>query len=105
METNFDPTEITLVGEDGAPVTFEHVLTFMYDNERYMALAPADLIDEDDEELELVFMHIVKDKGEDALALVDNEVLLDELFEVFCSLMDEDADSPEDGEEDTDGEE
>ena len=96
METEYDTTEITLIDESGKPVTFEHVLTFMYENERYMALAPADLIDEDDEELELVFMHVVKENGEDALSLVDNEVLLDELFEVFCSLMDEGEDAPED---------
>ena len=99
MADNTEPIEITLIGEDGAPVTFEHVLTFMYDNERYMALAPADLIDEDDEEVELVFMHIVKENGEDALSLVDNEVLLDELFEVFCSLMDEEAEEEDDPEE------
>ena len=99
MADNTEPIEITLIGEDGAPVTFEHVLTFMYDNERYMALAPADLIDEDDEEVELVFMHIVKENGEDALSLVDNEVLLDELFEVFCSLMDEEAEEEDDSEE------
>jgi uncharacterized protein YrzB (UPF0473 family) len=97
MEQNFEenPT-ITLIGEDGESVEFAHVLTMMYENERYMALTPA-FADEDDEEAELVFMHIVKSGGEDVLEPVDNEVLLDELFDVFCELADE-AEDEEDGE-------
>lgn len=87
MEQNDEIMEITLIGDDGAPMIFEHILTFMYEDERYMALVPADLIDEEEEEV--VFMHIVKSGGEDKLEPVENEVLLDELFEVFCELMDD----------------
>ena len=96
MEQN-DTMEITLIGEDGQPIIFEHILTFMYEDQRYMALAPADFIDEEEEEI--VFMHIVRSKGEDSLEPVENEVLLDELFEVFCELMDggEDVEDEEDG--------
>ena len=81
-------TEIALVGEDGEQLLFEHVLTFMYENERYMALIPAEQSNE--EEAELVFMHIEPDKANgDRYAVVDNEVLCEELFEVFCELADE----------------
>ena len=97
MENYEDPMEITLVDEGGNEITFMHILTFMYEDERYMALAPADT-DEDAEEAEIVFMHIVKADGEDGLEPVENEVLLDELFEVFCELLDGD-DEDEDGEE------
>lgn len=99
MENNDDIMEITLIGDDGEPVIFEHVLTFMYEDERYMALAPTDFVDEEEEEI--VFMHIVRAKGEDTLEPVENEVLLDELFEVFCELMDEEAEDgiEEDSEE------
>ena len=93
MENNDEIMEITLIGEDGQPAVFEHILTFMYEDERYMALAPADFIDEEEEEI--VFMHIVKAGGEDALEPVENEVLLDELFDVFCELMDGDDEEPE----------
>ena len=86
MEQNDEIMEITLIGEDGEPIIFEHILTFMYEDERYMALAPADSITE--EEQDIVFMHIVKAKGEDELEPVENEVLLDELFEVMCDLLD-----------------
>ena len=94
MENFEDNAVITLVDEAGNEIEFMHILTFMYEDERYMALAPADT-DEDAEEAEIVFMHIVKAGGEDGLEPVENEVLLDELFEVFCELLD----GEEDGEE------
>lgn len=92
MDKNTDTigeiTEITLVGEDGEEMLFEHVLTFIYENERYMALIPAEQSNE--EEAELVFMHIEPDKlNGDKYAVVENEVLLDELFDVFCELVEE----------------
>ncbi|MBQ1817885.1 MAG: DUF1292 domain-containing protein [Clostridia bacterium] len=86
---------ITLIDEQGSPAEFTHLLTFMYENERYMALTPVS--DADAEEVEIVFMHIIKSGGEDALEPVDNEVLLDELFDVFCELTDEDGEEDEDG--------
>ena len=80
--------EITLVGEDGEEMLFEHVLTFMYDDQRYMALIPAEQANE--EEAELVFMHIIPDKvNGDKYSVVENEVLCEELFEVFVELIDE----------------
>lgn len=87
MENYEEPMEITLIDEGGNEIAFMHILTFMYEDERYMALAPADT-DEDAEEAEIVFMHIIKAGGEDGLEPVENEVLLDELFEVFCELLD-----------------
>ena len=81
-------TEITLVDENGGEMLFEHVLTFMYEDERYMALIPAEQANE--EEAELVFMHIEPDKAKgDKYSVVDNEVLCEELFEVFEELIDE----------------
>ncbi|MBO4563213.1 MAG: DUF1292 domain-containing protein [Clostridia bacterium] len=90
------PAAITLIGEDGTRISFEHILTFMYENERYMALAPEGT--EDDEEADVLFMKIVKAAGEDALEPVENEVLLDELFDAFCELMDEDGEEDEEEE-------
>ena len=93
MEQNFEENAVfTLLGEDGKPESFEHILTFMYEDERYMALTPADALNDpeadEDSEVEVVFMHIKKVNGEDALEPVENEVLGDELFEVMCELLD-----------------
>ncbi len=95
MENFDETTEITLIDEAGNEISFMHILTFMYEDERYMALTPSDT-SEDDEEADIVFMHIVKANGEDGLEPVENEVLLDELFEVFCELLDSDDEDDSD---------
>ena len=87
MNNNDETITITLVDSEGSEIVFEHELTFTYEDERYMALSPAGL--SDDEEADVVFMRIVKVDGEDGLEPVENEVLLDELFEAFCELIDE----------------
>ena len=87
MDNNDETITITLVDSEGSEIVFEHELTFTYEDERYMALSPAGL--SDDEEADVVFMRIVKVDGEDGLEPVENEVLLDELFEAFCELIDE----------------
>ncbi|MBO4384318.1 MAG: DUF1292 domain-containing protein [Clostridia bacterium] len=96
MEQEYEASEITLIDEGGNEITFIHVLTFMYEDERYMALTP-DTTSEDDDEADIVFMHIVKADGEDGLEPVENEVLLDELFEVFCELLDGEDDDEDGG--------
>ncbi len=89
---------ITMIDENGNEAVFEHVLTFMYENERYMALAPEDA--EDAEEVEIIFMRIEPRKldGEDAYVYIDNEVLQEELFDVFMELLSEDDLDDMDGE-------
>lgn len=103
MEENYEGSVITLIAEDGTPIDFEHVLTFMYDNERYMALTP-ELESEEDDEADIVFMHLKKVDGEEGLEPVENEVLLDELFEVFCDLIDDGGEDVEDDQDEEDEE-
>ena len=80
--------EVVLKDEEGRDVRFDHVLTFAYEGEYYIALLPLDKIEgvEDDE---VVLLRIVKENGEDTYVSIDNEVLLDEVFAEFLDLMDE----------------
>ena len=77
--------------EDGKENTFEHILTFMYEGKKYVALSP--IADEesamDDDEAEVVLFQITSENGEDTYVSIDNEVLLDEVFAEFLDLMDE----------------
>lgn len=45
-------------------------------------------------------MKIAKDEQGDAYIPVENEVLLEELFEVFAELLDDEPDEPEEPEND-----
>ena len=91
------PENVTLIDENGNEENFLHILTFPYEGEKYAALIPEEQAEE--EEPELLFVSISKDKEGPAYIPVENEVLLDELFEEFGSLLDEIDDDEDDGEE------
>lgn len=78
---------VTLIDDSGREVCFEHILTFPYESEKYAALVPQEQIDSD--EAEVVFVKITKTDDGDVYVPVDNEILLDELFEEFNILLDE----------------
>lgn len=85
--------EVTFINEDGEEETFLHILTFNYESAKYAALVPQDKVDE---EIPVVlFMKIIHDSEGDIYVPVDNEVLLEELFEEFASLLDEQEDEEE----------
>ena len=89
------PQTVTLIAENGDGEDFLHILTFPYEGEKYAALVPQEQADE--EEPELLFVRLAKDREGTVYIPVENEVLLEELFEEFDSLLDEIED---DGEED-----
>jgi len=91
MEQNNAIEEIILLDEDGQEAKFEHILTFLHEGARYVALSPAadeDSAMEDDEE-EVVLFRIEQVDGEDTYRSIDNEVLLDEVFDAFLEMMEE----------------
>ncbi len=90
MEERFD--EVVLLDENGEEARFSHILTFLYEGERYVALEPVEADAEPpvmDEEAEVVLMRIVRGEDGDIYQPVENEVLLDEVFGRFLELMDE----------------
>ncbi|HWR18459.1 MAG TPA: DUF1292 domain-containing protein [Clostridia bacterium] len=88
MEQMHVNDEVVLLDELGREERFLHVLTFLYEGERYVALEPAQQED-DDEEAEVIILRAVNEDGQDTYVSVDNEILLEEVFEEFLSLMDE----------------
>ena len=78
--------DIILLDEDGEANHFRHLLTFDYENTRFIALAP--LPEQEDEE-EVVILQVKQVDGEDVYVTVESEVLLEEAFDRFLDLMDE----------------
>ena len=87
---NEEIREVVLLDEDGKETRFEHILTFLYEGSRYVALCP---IMEDssmeEDEAEVVMLQIVSENGEDTYKSIENEVLLNEVFDAFLELMEE----------------
>ena len=80
--------DIILLDEDGEANHFRHLLTFDYENARFIALAPLPEQEDEDEE-EVVILQVKQVDGEDVYVTVESEVLLEEAFDRFLDLMDE----------------
>lgn len=79
---------VTLLDENQKEVQFDHLMTFEHEEKHYIALMPLDEVDgiADDE---VLILEVVSQDGEDAYIPVENEVLLEEVFDTFMELMDE----------------
>lgn len=82
---------VTLLDDQGEEATFEHVLTFLHEGERYVALTPMVDGQEEgmDDEAEVVLLRIERQDGEDVYVSIDNEVMLHEVFDAFLDMMDD----------------
>ncbi|MDD3400268.1 MAG: DUF1292 domain-containing protein [Eubacteriales bacterium] len=79
---------VTLVDENDKEVLFDLVLTFDYEGKRYAALIPVEQVEGVAED-EVVILEVVKENGEETYRSIDNEILLDEVFNEFMELFDE----------------
>lgn len=81
---------VELTTEDGKKLKFYFVGTIEYKGKNYSAFEPAEQIDgiEDDD---LIIFELSGDDEETAdLLPVEDEALLDEVFEEFCRVLEED---------------
>ena len=90
-------TLVTLIDEQGKEVEFDLVATFDYEKKRYAALIPLDDVDNVNED-EIVILEIVKTADGEVYRPIENDILLDEVFNEFLEILDDMADG-EDEEE------
>ena len=104
-----DDNIVELVDEDGNKLRFEHLLTFEYKKEWYVALAPEqpEEVPEDveDEGEEIAIYHLVGGEEDETLEVIEDDELLDEVFAEFCSQYEDFEDADEAAKLDGDGEE
>lgn len=82
---------VTLLDENQKEVKFDHLMTFEHEEKHYIALMPLDAVEGIGDD-EVLILEVVSSDGEDAYVPVENEVLLEEVFETFMELMDEEED-------------
>ncbi|MEL7602320.1 MAG: DUF1292 domain-containing protein [Bacillota bacterium] len=80
--------EVTLLDDSGKEVRFDHLMTFFHEGEKYIALMPLEEVENVGED-EVVLLHVVTKNGEDVYETIENEVLLDEVFDTFLELFEE----------------
>ncbi len=91
MENAEIPDVLELTDEDGATTKFEYITTIDHEGELYIALMPIEDEEEaDDENGYVIFMKIEQDEnGEDIYVSMDDDALVDILFEKLTKLLDE----------------
>lgn len=91
-----DESVVELIDEDGKTYRYEHLMTFEYKNEWYCVMTPAEPQEGSDEDGEEVAIYRIAGSEEDEhLEAIEDESLLDELFDEFVRLYDEEDDEEE----------
>ena len=90
-------TMIELIDDEGNTLRFEHLLTFQYKGEWYVALTPEAVAQEETDEEEgeeVAIYHITGSEDDEQLEPIEDDEFLDEVFAEFCSQYEdfEDAD-------------
>ncbi|MBO7377378.1 MAG: DUF1292 domain-containing protein [Clostridia bacterium] len=80
---------VELVDDTGRTLKFYHIGTMDYKDEGYVFFQPAEEI-EGTEEDDVIIFRIGGTEGNEVLLPIEDEALLDEVYEEFCRMMDED---------------
>lgn len=102
---------VEIVDDEGKSYRYEHLLTFEYKKEWYVALTPEKSPEEadgenEDEGDEVAIYHLVGGEDDEQLETIEDDALLEEVFAEFCAQYEdfEDADEAAALEPDDDGE-
>lgn len=86
MEQEYERNVISITDEEGKEYELEVLATVTYNDTEYMALAPAD-IDDEEGELEVSILKSVTEDGESVLYAVTDEKELEEVYELLMEEM------------------
>lgn len=91
-EMKNDNEIVELIDENDQTVRFEHLMTLEYEGDAYVLLVPVDEV-EDVGEDEVVILRIEEDEdGDDAYVGVEDEALLEKIFEEYLRIAEADED-------------
>ena len=89
VENEFEDEVIELEDEDGKTIKFFHVATIDYKEDWFVFFAPAEDMDELADDEMVVFKIGLDDKGKDIFIPIEDEKLLDEVYEEYLKLVEE----------------
>ena len=89
MGSEFGSDFVTISDDDGNDFVLEHIDTIEIDNVYYMAFYPTD-IDEEDDDYGMVILKVIEENGEEILASIDDDDLLEDIYDRFVDRLLED---------------
>ena len=78
---------LTLTDDDGNALELEHLDTLEYQGDTYMAFIPAEMSAEDEYELMILRGEPEEGTGEEILSTVEDEDLLETVFQMFSERL------------------
>ena len=103
MSEDYGNDFIVLTDEDGNEIELEHLSTLEYEAETYMAFVEANPDPEtilDPDSAELIILKVIDEDGEDMLVTLDDEELLEKVFQMFVEkLENEDGEAADFGDD------
>lgn len=78
---------LTLTDDEGNTLELEHLDTLEHQGETYMAFIPAEMSVEDEYELMILRVEPDEQTGEEILATIQDEQLLEQVFQLFSERL------------------
>lgn len=89
-EEDFEVNLVTLVDEDGVETEFEVIEIFGVDEKEYVAIAPPEG-EEDDDEVMIFRLEVDPETKEELLKEIEDDKEWDRVADVYMALVDEDG--------------
>ena len=97
MSDDFGSTFVTISDDDGNQYELEHLDTIEYGDDLYMAFLPTEPDENGNQPTEMVILKVVEENGEQEFETIDDEELMEKVYEAFMEqLFGDDEDIPED---------
>jgi uncharacterized protein YrzB (UPF0473 family) len=90
---------VELLDEDGKSVRFEHLMTVEYEGDPYVLLVPIDEVEDVDEDEVIILRIETGENGEDAYVGIEDEDLLEKIFERYLEIAEADEEALEEQED------
>lgn len=93
MSEEYGANFITVTDDDGNEFELEHVDTIEFNGNTYLAFFPAvseDAEENEEEELGLILMKVIKENGEEILSTLDSEEETEAVYTEFMKTLFED---------------
>lgn len=85
MEQEFGDNYISITDEDGKEYELEVLAELEYNDNRYLALVPADA--DDSEDLEVSILRAFEENGEQMLEAIEDDAELEAVYDALMDLM------------------
>lgn len=85
---------VELVDENGDVDEFEHIMTIEHKGGEFVLLSPIKDMDEIKKD-EVFIMKLTNKDGEDWLEPVEDDKIADEVYDIYCEILDEEEEDEE----------